>query len=82
MKYPLAIMLNEACRVLEEGVTTSWEVIDASIMAGMNMPGPMAPSVTNWQKQVDVLNELVELTGKEYFKPCELLKSGKWVEMK
>jgi len=42
----------------------------------------MAPSVTNWQKQVDVLNELVELTGKEYFKPCELLKSGKWVEMK
>ena len=53
-----------------------------TIMAGMNMPGPMAPSVANWPKQVEVLNELVELTGKEYFKPCELLKSGKWVDMK
>ena len=82
MKYPLAIMLNEACRLLEEGVTTSWEVIDKTLMAGMNMPGPMAPNVNNWQKQVEVLNELVEVTGKEYFKPCELLKSGKWVDMK
>ncbi len=82
MKYPIAIMLNEACRLLEEGVTTSWEVIDKTIMAGMNMPGPMAPNVNTWQKQVEVLNELVELTGKEYFKPCELLKSGKWVDMK
>lgn len=82
MKYPIAIMLNEACRVLEEGITTSWEVIDETLKAGMNMPGPMAANVNNWQNQVEVLNELVELTGKEYFKPCELLKSGKWVEMK
>ncbi|MFX1365457.1 MAG: 3-hydroxyacyl-CoA dehydrogenase NAD-binding domain-containing protein [Promethearchaeota archaeon] len=82
LKYPIAIMLNEACRVLEEGVTTSWEVIDETLKAGMNMPGPMAANVNTWQRQVEVLNELVELTGKEYFKPCELLKSGKWVEMK
>ncbi|MFW9989146.1 MAG: 3-hydroxyacyl-CoA dehydrogenase NAD-binding domain-containing protein [Candidatus Odinarchaeota archaeon] len=82
MKYPIAIMLNEACRVLEEGITTSWEVIDETLKAGMNMPGPMAPNVNNWQNQVEVLNELVELTGKKYFEPCDLLKSGKWVEMK
>jgi len=82
LKYPIAIMLNEACRLLEEGVTTSWDIIDKTVMAGMNMPGPMAPNVNTWQKQVEVLNELVELTGKEYFKPCELLKSGKWVDMK
>ncbi len=82
LKYPLAIMLNEACRVLEEKVTDSWDVIDKSLMAGMNMPGPMAPNVNNSEKQVEVLNELVEFTGKEYLKPCELLKSGKWVDMK
>ena len=80
LKYPLAIMLNEACRVLEEGITNSWKVIDDTIMAGMNMPGPMASSRSNYAKQIEVLNELVELTGKEYFRPCELLKSGKWVE--
>jgi len=80
LKYPLAIMMNEACRVLEEGITTSWKIIDDTLMAGMNMPGPMAANVKTWERQVDVLNELVELTGVEYFKPCELLKSGKWVE--
>ena len=82
IKYPLAIMLNEACRVLEEGITTSWKVCDDALMAGMNMPGPMAPNVNNSEKQVEVLNELVELTGKKYFEPCELLKSAKWVDMK
>ena len=80
--YPIAIMLNEGCRVLEEGVTTSWEVIDQVLMAGMNMPGIMGPNLNNSAKQVETLNELVEMTGKEYFKPCELLKSEKWVEMK
>lgn len=82
LKYPLAIMMNEACRVLEEGVTTSWKVIDDTLMAGMNMPGPMAANVNTWEKQIEVLNELVELTGKTYLAPCELLKSGKWVDMK
>lgn len=80
LKYPLAIMVNEACRVLEEGITTTYKIIDDSLMAGMNMPGPMAANVKTWQNQVKVLEELVEFTGKEYFKPCELLSSGKWVE--
>ncbi|MFX0011477.1 MAG: 3-hydroxyacyl-CoA dehydrogenase family protein, partial [Candidatus Hermodarchaeota archaeon] len=82
LKYPIAIMLNEGCRVLEEGITTSWGIIDQSLMAGMNMPGPMAANVKNSEKQVEVLNDLVEMTGKQYFKPCELLKSGNWVDMK
>ncbi|MHA1689218.1 MAG: 3-hydroxyacyl-CoA dehydrogenase family protein [Promethearchaeota archaeon] len=82
LKYPIAIMLNEGCRVLEEGITYSWKVIDDTLMAGMNMPGPMAPNVKTYPKQVEVLKELVELTGKTYFEPCELLKSGKWVDMK
>ncbi len=82
LKYPLAIMMNEACRVLDEGITKNWKIIDDTLMAGMNMPGPMAANVNTWPKQVEVLNELVEMTGVEYFKPCELLKSGKWVEYK
>ncbi len=82
LKYPIAIMLNEGCRVLEEGITNSWKVIDDTLMAGMNMPGPMAPNVKTYPKQIEVLKELVELTGKKYFEPCELLRSGKWVDMK
>ena len=82
LKYPIAIMLNEACRVLEEAIATKWKVCYDAVMASMNMPGPMAPNINNSEKQVEVLNELVELTGKKYFEPCELLKSAKWVDMK
>lgn len=82
LKYPIAIMVNEGCRVLEEGITTSWKVIDDTLMAGMNMPGPLGANLKTYEKQIDVLNDLVEITGKTYFEPCELLKSGKWVEMK
>ncbi len=82
MKYPIAIMLNEACRLLEEGVTNSWQVIDQAMMAGMNAPGPMASSVNSYMNAVDNLTEIAEITGKEYLRPCEFLKGGKWVEMK
>ena len=82
LKYPLAIMLNEACRVLEEGITTSWKVIDDTLMAGMNMPGPMGANQKTYQRQVEVLEELVDFTGKEYFKHCEMLKYGTRVEIK
>jgi enoyl-CoA hydratase/3-hydroxyacyl-CoA dehydrogenase len=78
LKYPIAIMVNEGCRVLEEGIATKWKVIDDALMAGMNMPGPMAPNQKTSERQVEVLKELIELTGKTYFEPCELLKSGKW----
>ena len=82
LKYPLAIMVNEGCRVLEEGVSNSWKVIDDAVMAGMNTPGPMTPNVKNSAKLVEDLNELVKLTGKKYFAPCELLKSEAWVNKK
>jgi 3-hydroxyacyl-CoA dehydrogenase len=81
LKYPIAIMVNEACRVLEEGISKSWKVVDDAVMAGMNTPGPLAPNLKTSAKQVEVLNELVQKTGKKYFTPCELLKSEKWVTM-
>ena len=81
IKYPMAIMLNEGCRVLEEGITKSWKVIDDAMAAGLNMMGPMGLSAKNWETQVDVLKELMELTGKTYFEPCNLLKSGEWLKM-
>jgi len=42
----------------------------------------MAPNINNSAKQCEVLNEVADMTGKEYLRPCELLKSGKWVDMK
>jgi len=77
-----AISANEGCRILEEGVLSSWKVIDEAILAGMNFPGPMEYASKNFKRQADLLEEIAEKLGKSYLKPCDLLKSGKFVDMK
>ena len=76
-----AISANEGCRILEEGVVKSWKVIDEAILAGMNFPGPMQYATTNYKELAKVLEEYSEKLGKSYLKPCDLLKSGKFVDM-
>jgi enoyl-CoA hydratase/3-hydroxyacyl-CoA dehydrogenase len=78
----LAIRMNEGCRLLEEGVASGWKVIDDANMAGMNAPGPFEYGIKNWESLVKLLEETAEKLGKEYLKPCELFKSGKFVDMK
>ena len=76
-----AISANEGCRILEEGVTTSWKVIDEAVLAGMNFPGPMKYATEHYQELSELLEEYSEKLNKPYLKPCELLKSGKFVDM-
>ncbi len=77
-----AIMLNEGCRILEEGVSSGYKIIDDANMAGMNAPGPFGMGKRMPDKMADLLNELVEETGVEYFKPVELLTSAKFKKMR
>ncbi|MFX1315474.1 MAG: 3-hydroxyacyl-CoA dehydrogenase NAD-binding domain-containing protein [Promethearchaeota archaeon] len=77
-----AINANEGCRILEEGVVTSWKVIDEAILAGMNFPGPMEYATKNYERLTKLLEETSEKLGKPYLKPCELFKSGKFIDMK
>jgi enoyl-CoA hydratase/3-hydroxyacyl-CoA dehydrogenase len=77
-----AINANEGCRILEEGVVSSWKVIDDAILAGMNFSGPMEYASKNFKRLADLLEETAEKLGKSYLKPCDLLKSGKFVDMK
>jgi len=76
-----AITANEGCRILEEGVVKSWKVIDEAVLAGMNFPGPMQYATTNYKELSQVLEEYSEKLNKSYLKPCDLLKSGKFVDM-
>ncbi|MFW9987327.1 MAG: 3-hydroxyacyl-CoA dehydrogenase NAD-binding domain-containing protein [Candidatus Odinarchaeota archaeon] len=76
-----AIAANEGCRILEEGVVSSWKVIDEAILAGMNFPGPMEFATKNYERFANLLEETAEKLGKSYLKPNELLKSGKFVDM-
>jgi len=76
-----AINANEGCRILEEGVVNSWKVIDEAILAGMNFPGPMKYATEHYEELSELLDEYSEKLGKPYLKPCELLKTGKFVKM-
>ncbi|MBY9015396.1 MAG: hypothetical protein KGD68_06860 [Candidatus Lokiarchaeota archaeon] len=76
-----AINANEGCRILEEGVVDSWKVIDEAVLAGMNFPGPMKYAIEHYEELSELLEEYSEKLGKPYLKPCELLKTGKFVKM-
>jgi len=78
----MAIMLNEGCRLLEEKVVAGFKVIDDANMAGMNTPGPFGGGKNQYEKWSTLLNELADKTGKDYFRPCELMKSGGFVKMR
>ena len=78
----MAIQLNEGCRLLEEGVVSGYKVIDDTMLAGMSMPGPFGAGKRNYEKWSKLLEDFVNKSGKEYFKPCELMKSGKFLKMR
>ncbi|MFW9973018.1 MAG: 3-hydroxyacyl-CoA dehydrogenase NAD-binding domain-containing protein [Candidatus Odinarchaeota archaeon] len=77
-----AIMLNEGCRILDEGIASGFKVIDDANMAGMNAPGPFGAGKKNYEQWAKVLNDLASKTGKEYFRPIDLMKSGEFSSMR
>jgi len=77
-----AIMLNEGCRILDEGISSGFKVIDDANMAGMNAPGPFGAGKKSYEAWAKVLNDLVDKTGKEYFRPINLMKSGEFLKMR
>lgn len=77
-----SINLNEGCRILEEGVASGTKTVDDANMAGMNTPGPFGWGKRNAETAVKMLNEFVDKTGIEYLRPCELLKSGGFANMR
>lgn len=77
-----AIQLNEGCRLLEEGVVSSYKTIDDTMLAGMDLPGPFGPGKRNYKKWSQLLEELSAQSGIKYLQPCELMKSGEFVKMR
>ncbi|NVM16260.1 MAG: hypothetical protein HWN80_00985 [Candidatus Lokiarchaeota archaeon] len=77
-----AIQLNEGCRLLEEGIVSGYKVIDDTMLAGMDMPGPFGVGKNNYEKWSLILEKLVETTKINYFKPCEMMKSGTFLKLR
>ncbi|NHJ21099.1 MAG: 3-hydroxyacyl-CoA dehydrogenase [Candidatus Lokiarchaeota archaeon] len=77
-----AIQLNEGCRLLEEGIVKSYKIIDDTMLAGMDMPGPFRAGKNNYEKWSLILEEIVKITGITYYKPCDMMKSGEFLKFK
>ena len=77
-----AIMLNEGCRILDEGIASGYKIIDDANMAGMNALGPFSAGKKNFEEWAKILEDLADKTGKDYFRPIELMKSGAFAKMR
>ena len=77
-----AIQLNEGCRLLEEGIVKSYKIIDDTMLAGMDMPGPFRAGKNNYEKWSLILEDIVKMTGITYYKPCDMMKSGEFLKFK
>ena len=84
METALAVQLNEGCRLLSEGVVSGYKVIDDVMSIGSRgyLPGPFTAGKRNYERWSKILDNLAEKSGKNYFKPCDLMKSGDFVKMK
>ena len=78
----MAIMLNEGCKLLEENIVSGYKIIDDVMLTGTSMPGPFGPGKRNYVKWSKILDEFVKLSDKTYLKPCTLMKSGGFINMR
>jgi len=78
----MAIQLNEGCRLLEGGVVSGYKIIDDVMLKGTSMSGPFTAGKNNFKKWSKMLEDIVQKTGKNYLKPCELMKSGGFLKMR
>ncbi|MBY9015594.1 MAG: hypothetical protein KGD68_07885 [Candidatus Lokiarchaeota archaeon] len=78
----IAIQLNEGCRLLEEGCVSNYKIIDKAVSTGYRSPGPFSMGKKNYKQLVVKLDEFAELTGRKYLKPCKLMRSGGFLDMR
>jgi len=78
----LAIQLNEGCKLIEEGIVSGYKIIDDTMLAGMDLPGPFGAGKRNYKNWTNLLENFVEKSGLTYLRPCELMKSGKFIQVR
>jgi enoyl-CoA hydratase/3-hydroxyacyl-CoA dehydrogenase len=78
----LAIELNEGCKLLDEKVVSGYKIIDDVMLTGPGMPGPFSAGKHKYEHWSAMLEELATKIGKNYLKPCDLMKSGGFLKMR
>jgi len=78
----IALSLNEACKLLEEGVVKSYDIITKVLMKGDFIEGPFIQGKKKYKEWTQKLYKIVEKTGISYLKPCEMMESGRFLSYK
>jgi len=78
----MATSLNEACKLLEEGVVKSYDVITKVLMKGNFTEGPFIQGKEKYKEWSKKLLKIAKKTGISYLKPCEMMKSGRFLSLK
>jgi len=78
----MAIQLNEGCKLLEAGIVSGYKIIDETMLAGMDFPGPFGVGKKKYEEWTKLLENFVEKSNLNYLKPCNLMKSGKFIQMR
>ncbi len=82
MECLMALQMNEGCRLLEEGIVSSYETIDKTMIAGMRSRGPFELGKDKYQEWCKLLDDFAEKSGKNYFRPTNLMSSGDFLKYK
>ena len=76
----LAARLNEACRLLDMGAVKGYEVINEVERIGESHEGIFVLGWDKYKEWAVKLERVAEKIGKPYFKPCDMMRSGKFKE--
>ena len=63
-------------------IISGYKIINDVMLKGTNMPGIFNAGKNNFEKWAFMLEDIVEKTGKNYLKPCKLMKSGDFIKMR
>jgi enoyl-CoA hydratase / 3-hydroxyacyl-CoA dehydrogenase len=76
-----ALRMNEGCRLIELGVVKDWKAIDITVKYAYNNIGPFeGGGLKKYKEWSKLLDDLATQIGKEYLRPCELMKTGNFLK--
>jgi 3-hydroxyacyl-CoA dehydrogenase len=76
----LAIRMNEACRLIEEGVIKGYEIINKIDQIENRQEKTFVLGIEKYKEWSKILDYFAQKLGKSYLKPCEMMKNGKFID--
>jgi len=74
----MAIRMNEACRLIEEGVIKGYKIINKIDYIENRQQKTFELGIEKYEEWSEILEYFAQKLGRSYLKPCEMMKSGKF----